>query len=293
MPAELEACISSIFEPGNPGNATDSGAITVPRYPIIYDVSVLEAATAAATVNAGLAYTSAVAEAASAAAVESAALTLTATAVESASAADVPDAAVVAGSVPATWEPATVAAVTLSGGNLVATNTGTTSTNQGAHVASTSGKTSGKYYFEMTWTAITGGGNYGVGIGTTASTYTGMGNNATVGTMNFRAGNTYSNGSQVLGSVGAWGAGQVAGIAVDLDNRRFWVRTNPAGVWNQSATNNPATNVGGLVIPAGTMVPFVTFGGTSGSANNVITANFGASTFTGAVPSGFTSGWPA
>jgi hypothetical protein len=41
------------------------------------------------------------------------------------------------------------------------------------------------------------------------------------------------------------------------------------------------------------MVPFVTFGGSPGSANNVITANFGASAFSGAVPSGFTSGWPA
>lgn len=32
MPVNLDSCIASIFEPGNPGNATDSGAITTPRY---------------------------------------------------------------------------------------------------------------------------------------------------------------------------------------------------------------------------------------------------------------------
>jgi hypothetical protein len=31
MPS-LDNCIASIFEPGNPGNATDSGAITTPHY---------------------------------------------------------------------------------------------------------------------------------------------------------------------------------------------------------------------------------------------------------------------
>ena len=31
MPS-LDSCIASIFEPGNPGSATDSGAITTPRY---------------------------------------------------------------------------------------------------------------------------------------------------------------------------------------------------------------------------------------------------------------------
>jgi hypothetical protein len=31
MPS-LDSCIASVFEPGNPGNATDSGAITTPHY---------------------------------------------------------------------------------------------------------------------------------------------------------------------------------------------------------------------------------------------------------------------
>jgi hypothetical protein len=32
MPVNLDTCIASIFEPGNPGNATDTGAITTPHY---------------------------------------------------------------------------------------------------------------------------------------------------------------------------------------------------------------------------------------------------------------------
>lgn len=213
---------------------------------------------------------------------------------ETGAAADAPDATVVAGVSYATWDSATVTAVTLSGGNLVATNTGTTAANQGAHVASTAGKTSGKYYFEVTWTTlvVTGGNNFGAGIGTTASTFTAMGGGGTTGVEHYRGGTTWSMGSQVLAGIGAWSAGQTTAFAVDLDNRRFWVRYS-SGNWNNNASYDPATNIGGLVIPAGTMVPFVTFGGSGGTTGNVLTANFGASAFAFTVPSGFTSGWPA
>jgi hypothetical protein len=51
MPS-LDSCINSIFEPGNPGLATDSGAITVPHYPI--GAAIVEAASAAASPDASL-----------------------------------------------------------------------------------------------------------------------------------------------------------------------------------------------------------------------------------------------
>jgi hypothetical protein len=194
----------------------------------------------------------------------------------------------------ATWDAATATAVTLSGGNLVATNTGTTSPDQGAKVASAASKTSGKYYFEMTVNAKTGAGNGGFGIGTTASTYTTIGSSSTVGTIIYwQPGNIWANGSYTGSSLTAIPNGGIVGVAVDLDNRRVWFRVTPSSNWNGSGTANPATNTGGIVVPAGTMVPFVTFGGTLGVANNIITANFGASAFNGAVPAGFTSGWPA
>jgi len=194
----------------------------------------------------------------------------------------------------ATWDAATATAVTLSGGNLVATNTGTSSVDQGARGATSAGKTSGKYYFEITSTTYLGGGNNGLGIGTTASTYTGMGNNATTGVnMYISDGSIYANGSSAGVAIGGLSSGTLACIAVDLDNRKIWFRKTISGNWNNSGTANPATNVGGITIPAGTMVPFCTFGGTGGGPNNVLTANFGASAFSGAVPSGFTSGWSA
>jgi hypothetical protein len=193
----------------------------------------------------------------------------------------------------ATWEAASVAAVTLSGGNLVATNTGTSATEQGAKVASAGGKASGKYYFEVTVTNRAGGGNVGIGVGTYASTYSGMGQSGgVVGTEWYTSsGNVWSSGSN-LGAAISWVGGIVCGLAIDLDNRKFWIRNAPSGDWDGTPSHNPATNTGGYTIPAGTMVPYVTFGGTSGVAGNVFTANFGASAFVGAVPSSYTAGWP-
>ena len=230
-------------------------------------------------------------EAANAVAVVDAGGTVAAVA-EAATAATAQDATVTAAVTVATWDPATITAVTLSGGNLTATSTGTTSADQGAHVAGTSGKTTGKYYFEMQNTGVGGlaGGNSGMAVGTTASTYTNMGNTATTGVEAYRSGNIWANGSNTGINIGALG-GSVVGMAVDLDNRRVWFRLG-SGIWNNSGTANPATNTGGITIPAGTMVPFVTFGSTGGAPGDKITANFGASAFTGALPSGFTSGWP-
>jgi hypothetical protein len=202
---------------------------------------------------------------------------------------------VVAPVVMAVWDGATASAVTLSGGNLVATNTGTT-TDHGAHVAAASGKTSGKYYFEVTLTTFTTiGGDSGVGIGTPASTYAGMGGGSGVvgDLMYLSTGNIYTNGSSAGASLGVGVLGVVYGMAVDVDNRKIWFRKAPVGNWNNSGTANPATNVGGITIPAGTMVPFLTFGGAVQAAGNVLTANFGPSGFSGAAPAGFTAGWPA
>ena len=192
-----------------------------------------------------------------------------------------------------TWDTATAAGVTLSGGNLVATNTGTTSTDQGARVATAA--VNGKYYLEDTYTTLSVGAssnsNYGVGIGAIGSTYFDI-VNATTGCMTFRSGSIYSNGSSTGINFGNRAQGDVIGVAVDLDNRKIWFRIAPSGNWNNSGTANPATNVGGVTIPAGAMVPSCTFGGPLGTAGQTQTVNFGASAFVGAVPSGFTSGWP-
>lgn len=193
----------------------------------------------------------------------------------------------------ATWDPATIASVTLSGSDLIATSAGGSGTTQGAHVAAANGQTAGKYYIEVTFTAGLGGANYGAGVGTTAATYANMGNNALGGNMVFRSGNIYTNGSNSGSSLGARSAGDVIGVAIDLDNRKFWVKkvSGTPGNWNNSGSDDPATNTGGKTIPSGTMVPFCTFGGAGGSGSDVITLNPGISGLTGTAPSGF-SAWP-
>jgi hypothetical protein len=200
----------------------------------------------------------------------------------------------------ATWDPATASNATLSNGNLTLTSTGG-STDHGAHVASTAGKITGKYYFEVTLTTDAGGGNSGFGVGTTASTYAGMGLNATSGGLCYVNGSIYANGSNTGSTINNPATGQVVGIAVDLTAHKIWfINQTAPGVnypalplsgWNGDVSNgsghNPATGVGGMTLPSGTIVPFATFN----ASGNVYTANFGASAFSGAVPSGFTSGW--
>jgi hypothetical protein len=261
----------------------------------------LEAANAAATVTAGLSYATAIAETAAAADVLSSSVPLAVA--ETATAASTQDATVVSGVVFPTWEAASVAAVTLSGGNLVATNTGTTSTSQGAHVAAASGKTSGKFYVEFTVTNYAGGAGVGFGIGTTPSIYSDMSTFSTHGNMIFVVGHNgagpiwsdTNNSGLNLGR--ALATGDVIGVALDLTIRKAWFRISPSGLWNNVPGHDPTNPVsgGGFGVPAGTIVPFVTFGssfsGAAGVSGNVITANFGASSFVGAVPSGYTAGW--
>ncbi len=197
----------------------------------------------------------------------------------------------------AVLDAATASLVTLTVNNTFATNTGTTSANQGARVANASGRTSGKYYFELQLVQGGGGFNIGAGIGTIASTFTAMGGGAVVGVLLYNSANIWANNVNTginLNAGSAFPGGGNFGAAVDLDNRKMWFRWVAGGnLWNGNAGNNPVTNVGGITIPAGTMVPFCTFGGTGGTANNSWRFNFGSTAFLDAVPSGFTAGWPA
>jgi hypothetical protein len=186
-------------------------------------------------------------------------------------------------------DPATVASVTLQSNNLAALTTGST-TETGARIPAASSKLTGKHYFELTMLSAAGGANNGFGVCTTASTYTGMGNSATSGAeMYFSSGNIWSAGSFVGRSLGARAINNVIGMAADLDNRRSWWKlvSGTPGNWNGDAAANPATNVNGVVIPAGSVVPVFT--ANSVSAN--VLFNFGAAAFTGLVPAGFNSGW--
>jgi hypothetical protein len=203
----------------------------------------------------------------------------------------------------ATWDAASAHNVALSGSNLVATNTGTTSSDQGARVVSAMEST-GKFYFEFTLTTHNAGFNYMFGAALAAATYGGIGGAGTGGVVCNFDGHMFDNGTDLASSQGlvmdAFAAGDVCGVAVDMTNNRIYFRRvsgTPLAWWNNGSSFNshqdPALNNGTIVPPAGALAPICTFGGTSGVAGSAITANFGQSAFVGAVPSGFTSGWPA
>jgi hypothetical protein len=254
----LDSCIASIFEPGNPGNATDSGTITVPRFPM--DVSLNEAASAGDVVTAGFGYVVAAAE--------------------TATAGDSSDATVTAAPAGTTWNPADKQTITLSNGNLTAT---ATTSNSG--VRTILGLSAGKLYCEFTnnWTS----GSSSVGLGKSTTLFSAVPN----GQCSVLFGGAINlNGSNTGKSLGA-GLVPTAtiGMAVDIPNKLVWFRVAPTGNWNGSGTANPATGVGGQDISTLTSPLYCWM--SLGANGDVVTGNFGASAFVGAVPSGYTAGW--
>lgn len=192
--------------------------------------------------------------------------------------------------IPVTFDPTTInklyaafnpadkhANVTLSNNNLTANGpTGTGSTN-GA-VRSTQGKSSGKWYWEVTVDFI-GLNAIAIGIGS--------------GTQNLDAGSAYANleGLRVIYSGtgnkykpstaygAAYVAGDVLGCALDMDAGTFVIYKNGA---------SQGTLVSGLTgtIYSYTMTP----DGDAGGAGSKATANFGQFPFKYTVPTGFNAG---
>lgn len=178
---------------------------------------------------------------------------------------------------PTTLDPATLANGTLSNGNLTYTH-GAFTTHDGAR--STTNKTSGKWYFEITLTDNqAGGGNTGLSIGDTTATYTGQGGGLGANgiTEYFNTGDLYGGGSgkgNGNGLARTMTTGDVIGVRVDVDNQQIYVQNLTSG----GALAGPFA----LVSEANYEAMIVT--NTSGG---VYTFNFGASAFTGTIPSGF------
>lgn len=183
-----------------------------------------------------------------------------------------------------TWNPSDKSAsTTLSNANLTA------STSASAGARAIGGWTTGKYYWEITYTTVnTNSLTTGVGLATgdlafgSATGFCWLGRST--GGINI---NAAASGSSLGAAVAQ---GSVVGVAVDFGAKLIWFRIAPAGNWNGSGTANPATGAGGVDISAISTGPLYAF--MSGAASDVITANFGSSAFTGTVPSTFTSGLP-
>lgn len=161
--------------------------------------------------------------------------------------------------------------ITLSGGNLIATHA---SGGSFANVRSTTSKTSGKYYFEVTWSG--GDGNNGVGVANgSASLSNYLGNDAnSIGW--YDTGFGHPSGTTFT-------AGDVIGIAIDCTNGLIWYRKNG------TFSGNPAAGTGGTSISLAAYYAAVAFQYSTLGAGTI---NFGGSAFANSPPSGF-SAWDA
>lgn len=174
--------------------------------------------------------------------------------------------------------------VTLSGGNLVATYS------NGGIARTLTSYSSGKHYFEITRTSA--GSAAAVGI---ANSSQDLNSGNLNGTLSANCAVIYGNSQvQATGSDrgntggGIVGAGTVICVAVDLDNSKIWWRYG-SGLWNNSGTDDPATNTGGTSF-SGLSLPAYGIVENDGASGTVWTAAF--SSFAQTPPSGF-SAWGA
>jgi hypothetical protein len=205
---------------------------------------------------------------------------------EAASASDTADATVTAaGVVNNTWNPADkTASMTLSNGNLTAVGIA----NQGVRGQLPAAS---KFYFEIKSAVAIWNGGLGIARSTAnLGTVTVNAANAALVSTSGTGNVLFNSSTPVAGAaLGGFAINDVLCVAVDLVNQRIWFRKN-AGNWNNNASADPASNVGGIniaaVFSAGTAYPLAaTAVGTSSQA----IANFGASSFAFTQPSGFSN----
>jgi hypothetical protein len=192
-----------------------------------------------------------------------------------------------AGSSPtATFDPGKkFSSIALSGGNLVATKN--TNAANGI-VLSTTGKSSGQYYFEIAITTNNGTANFIV-VGVAPST---VALNNFIGFDAASYGIYMADGKKYNNNVGtaygsAYSQGQVIGVALDMTAGKIWFAINntwqasgnPAAGTNPAYTGITGTQFAGASIYNGTVAPV-----------DVITGRFASGSLTYTPPSGF-SAW--
>jgi hypothetical protein len=189
------------------------------------------------------------------------------------------------------WNSADKAAfITLTGSNLIATaGVGT------GGMRSIDSNTTGKFYWEVTANTFT---NIATCIGIASVTYplgtTSLWSGGVTGSVALLQGGQIGSEGVNTGLTigGAVANGTVICVATDIGARQIWFRLGAAGLWNNSGTANPATGVGGVGYTSmGSGVATYPAGSFNASGDRM-TANFGDTAFTGAVPAGFTSGFP-
>jgi hypothetical protein len=195
-----------------------------------------------------------------------------------------------------TWNPGdTSANVTLSGGNLTATQTSSSAGGSRDTVA----YSTGSYCFETT--VVTNEASWAVGLSNSGFSLTGtpaLGGTAT-GYAFYTGGSNpqsiYLNGVNLLAGIGAASAnGDKVTTCVNLTTDLVWVTDtvmrNAGYTWNNSTTANPATATGGVSISGLSCPCYIT--ANSVNSGSVWTLNV-IGPFAVSTPSGFTAWQPA
>jgi hypothetical protein len=197
-----------------------------------------------------------------------------------------------------TWDPSAKGAnITLSNGNLTCTSTTTASSTThgtGGYI----GSAALLLYFEATVnTVINSLNSWAIGISSSGSGLAQYLGQSSIGTGLYQNGKVLNN-TLTITTIFTFAAGAVIGVAVNFTAQKVWFTINGT-TWNNAAigSQNPATNTGGITTTANNN-PFIVSGtyqtvvpafGTNSNTGNIGTANFGATAFSYAVPSGFTA----
>jgi hypothetical protein len=179
--------------------------------------------------------------------------------------------------------------IVLSNGNH--TYTQSSSGEQG--VRTVLGVNTGKFYTETNWDNTPSGTDTGAGFCTAGATLTSLGSTVTNACIAFKSGSIWVNGSSPGNVGGAFAINDKICCAIDLVNSKVWFRKN-GGNWNNSGTADPATNTGGFSI-SGFQTNNSTVMHGCGCVNvsaDTLTSNFGDTSFSFTVPSGFQPGLP-
>jgi hypothetical protein len=179
---------------------------------------------------------------------------------------------------------------TLSNSNRTATH----STTSDGGARSTSFLNSGKYFFSVT-IGSSNGAYDSIGILPPTLSYATPGFGGIFYSVNSSTGAPgpiSTNGTWSTYAIGLASAGDIVDVAVDFNLARIWFRRN-GGFWNGWSDGDPVSvkrGIGPFNAGSLTWAPVVVFNSSSSGSN--FTANFGASTFVYAPPTGFLAGWP-
>jgi hypothetical protein len=185
-----------------------------------------------------------------------------------------------------TWDPAKKnAAIVLSNGNLTATIAANTFFAN--MLATGSGKTTGKYYCELTITAMVGD-NQAFGLAN-ASFDLGLGSLGSPDSVGWRTAGTVNDSGGIAATIQNFLAGHTLAMAVDFGPPgKLWFRRTGSLNWNNNASADPAAGTGSFPVNVTNPGPFFP-ATTLEIGGDIFTVNFGATAYvvgTGA-PAGF------